>query len=115
MDPVLPPSDTVVTKTDHQLSKKRYQCDTCLKQFDIYSTYYSHKTSHTPKTILCRSCQRVFPTTYKLYKHHYHSHSDVRTDTRIEKVQQYTTDIRTDNVQHDMKTRSKLSTRILDL
>ena len=115
MDPVLHPSDPVVTKTDHALSKKRYHCDTCLKQFDIYSTYYSHKTSHNPKSIQCRSCQQVFPTTSKLYKHHYHSHSSVPTDTHIDKVQQYTTDIRTDNIQRDMKTRSKLSTRILDL
>ena len=24
------------------MTAKRYQCDTCAKQFDIYSTFYSH-------------------------------------------------------------------------
>ena len=109
MDPVLPPTDPVLTKTDNQPSKKRYQCDTCPKQFDIYSTYYSHKTSHTPKKIQCKSCQKPFKNMSCLYKHHYHSHSETRTNTR--------TDTQTENAKPETTTihRSKLSTRILDL
>ena len=57
---------------------KRYQCDTCAKQFDIYSTFYSHKRSHTAVIVTCKACDQTFPSQLKLWKHYYNSHGDVR-------------------------------------
>jgi hypothetical protein len=49
----------------------RYVCSVCDKGYDVYATYYSHKTTHLPPTIACATCSKVFRTKAQLYRHAY--------------------------------------------
>ena len=56
---------------------KRYQCDSCPKSFDIYSTYYSHRRSHIVVNLKCRACDNTYPTHIQRLKHYYNAHGEV--------------------------------------
>lgn len=47
----------------------RYTCSVCDKQYDVYSTYYSHKKTHEPPAIPCPTCHVTFRTKAQLYRH----------------------------------------------
>ena len=49
----------------------RYVCSVCDKGYDVYATYYSHKTTHLPPAIACATCSKVFRTKAQLYRHAY--------------------------------------------
>jgi predicted nucleic acid-binding Zn ribbon protein len=58
----------------NQTQTKRYQCDTCGKQFDIYSTFYSHRKTHTPSIVSCKLCNMTFKRKQSMFKHFYDDH-----------------------------------------
>ena len=64
--------DTVGTT----MESKRYKCEICMKQFDIYSTFYSHKRTHSSESLPCKACTQTFPTKLKRFQHYYNSHGD---------------------------------------
>jgi hypothetical protein len=47
----------------------RYSCKNCDKQFDIYSTYYSHIKRHLPPTKRCEFCDTSFYCNQDRYRH----------------------------------------------
>ena len=49
----------------------RYQCPTCSKGFDIYTTYYCHKKRHDAPTKQCSFCPKAFHTNMLLHAHMY--------------------------------------------
>ncbi len=90
---------------------KRYQCDTCMKSYDVYSTFYSHKQSHAPKSVQCKACKQMFSTKTILYRHYYNLHSDITRSTKTDSVP---------NVQQPLmdntnQRKSNLNTRIFDI
>ena len=55
---------TSVPTTSH-----RYQCPTCSKGFDVYTTYYCHKKRHDAPCKQCSFCPKAFHTNMLLNAH----------------------------------------------
>ena len=47
----------------------RYQCPTCNKGFDVYTTYYCHKKRHDAPSKQCSFCPKAFHTNMLLNAH----------------------------------------------
>ena len=55
--------------TDVPTTSHRYQCPTCSKGFDIYTTYYCHKKRHAAPSKQCSFCPKAFHTNMLLNAH----------------------------------------------
>ena len=61
----------------------KYPCKICDRQFEIYSSYYSHFRNHNPKPphISCRLCEQKFRTTRDMESHFYRAHAEQLLET----------------------------------
>ena len=64
-----------------------YKCTKCDKQYQIYSSYFSHRKTHDQPSEICPDCGVAFQTKAGLFRHYYNTHRV----TKAPPVMQHTT------------------------
>ena len=64
-----------------------YKCTKCDKQYQIYSSYFSHRKTHDQPSEIFPECGVAFQTKAGLFRHYYNTHRV----TKAPPVMQHTT------------------------
>ena len=51
-----------------------YKCAKCGKQYQIYSSYFSHRKTHDQPSEICPECGVAFQNKAALFRHYYNTH-----------------------------------------